>query len=126
MGARIRIPLRVLLACLAVILAAIGAVAVGLAEVSATRGYLMRQADDGLLACARSMLSQGFVAALGSDPVPGQLPPGACDVELLSASGQSLIPAAPGTAAGPALPADGSWLAAHLSRPVTVPGTGAT
>jgi signal transduction histidine kinase len=126
MGARIRIPLRVLLACLAVILAAIGAVAVGLAEVSATRGYLMRQADDGLLACARSVLSQGFVAAPGSDPVPGQLPPGACDMELLSVSGQSLTPAAPGTAAGPALPAGGSWLAAHLSRPVTVPGTGAT
>lgn len=65
MGARIRIPLRVLLACLAVSLAAIGAVAVGLAEVSATRGYLMRQADDGLLACARSMLSHGFVAVPG-------------------------------------------------------------
>ena len=45
MGARIRIPLRAALACLAVSLAAVGAVAVGLAEVSATRGYLMRQAD---------------------------------------------------------------------------------
>ena len=57
MGARIRIPLRVLLACLAVSLVAIGAAATGLAEVSATRGYLMRQADTDLLVCARSMLS---------------------------------------------------------------------
>ncbi len=45
-------------------------------------------------------------------------------MELLSASGQVLIPAAPGTAPGPAIPAGGSWLAAHLARPVTVPGAG--
>ncbi len=124
MGARIRIPLLVLLACLAVSLVAIGAAATGLAEVSATRGYLMRQADTDLLACAGSMLSRRFETAPDSDPVPGQLPPGACDVELLSASGQLLTPAAPGAAAGPILPADGSWLAAHLARPVTVPGAG--
>ncbi len=122
MGARIGIPLRVLLACLAVSLVAIGAVATGLAEVSATRGYLMRQADTDLLACARGMLSHRFVTAPVSDPVLGQLPPGACDTELLTAGGQLLTPAAPGAAAGPALPADGSWLAAHLARPVTVPG----
>ncbi len=125
MGARIRFPLRVLLACLAVSLVATGATAAGLAEVSAARGYLMRQADTDLLACAGSMLSRRFVAAPDSGPVPGQVPPGTCDLELLSASGQLLTPAAPGTAAGPALPAGGSWLAAHLSRPVTVPGTGA-
>jgi hypothetical protein len=120
MGARIRIPLRVLLACLAVSLVAIRVAGVGPAEVSTTRGYLMRQADTDLLACAGSMVSHRFVAA----PESGRLPPGACDMELLTASGQLLTPAAPGTAAGPALPADGSWLAAHLARPVTVPGTG--
>ena len=85
MGARIRIPLRiplrVLLACLAVSLVGIGAVTVGLAEVSATRGYLMQQADDDLLACARSMVSNRFVAAPDSDPAPGQWPLGACDME---------------------------------------------
>ena len=124
MGARIRIPLRAALACLAVSLAAVGAVAVGLAEVSATRGYLMRQADKDLLACAGSLLSHRFVAAPDSDPVAGQLQPGACDMELLTATGQLLTPAAPGSAAGPVLPADGSWLVAHLARPVTVPGAG--
>ena len=124
MDALIRIPLRVLLPCLAVSLVAFGAVAVGLAGVSAAGGYLMRQADNNLLACARSMLSHGFVAVPGSDPVFSQVPPGPCDMELLTASGQLLAFAAPGTAHGPAIPADGSWLTAHLARPVTVPGAG--
>jgi len=115
-----RIPLRVLLSCLAVSLVAVGAVAAGMAGVSGIRGYLMRQADNDLLACASSLLSRPFVAA----PESGPAPPGACDMELMSASGQSLSPAVPGTAAGPALPAGGSWLAAHLARPVTVPGGG--
>ncbi len=124
MGARIRIPLRVLLPCLAVSLVASGAVAVGFAAVAGISGYLMRQADDNLLACASSMLSHGLVAAPGSGSVSGQVPPAGCEMELLSASGQVLIPAAPGTAPGPAIPAGGSWLAAHLARPVTVPGAG--
>jgi signal transduction histidine kinase len=45
---------------------------------------------------------------------------------LLSASGQVLTLAAPGTAYGPVIPAVGSWLAAHLARPVTVPGAGSS
>jgi hypothetical protein len=114
-----RIPLRVLLPCLAVSLVAIAAVTFGLASVSGIRGHLLRQTDDDLLTCASSLLSRPFVAASESGPAP----PGACDMELLSASGQSLTPAAPGTA-GPALPAGGSWLAAHLAWPVTVPGAG--
>ena len=124
MGANIRIPLRVLLPCLAVSLVAFGAVAAGIAGVSAASGYLMRQTDNNLMACAGSMLSQGFVAPPNSAPVSSQLPAGACDMELLSASGQVLTLAAPGTAHGPAILADGSWLAAHLARPVTVPGAG--
>lgn len=124
MGALSRIPLRVLLPCLAVSLVAIGAVAAGLAGVSAASGYLVRQTDNDLLACAGSMLSHGFVAVPGSRPVSSQVLPGACDMELLSASGQVLTLAAPGTAHGPAIPADGSWLTAHLARPVTVPGAG--
>jgi signal transduction histidine kinase len=83
----------------------------------------MRQADDGLRACASSMLSHGPVAVPGSGPVPGQAPPVACGMELLSVSGQVLIPAAP-AAPGPVIPASGSWLAAHLAGPVTVPGAG--
>ena len=105
-------------------LAAFGAVAAGLAGVSAASGYLMRQTDNNLMACAGSVLSDGFVAPPNSAPVPGQLPAGACDMELLSASGQVLTLAAPGTAHGPAILADGSWLAAHPARPVTVPGAG--
>ena len=132
MGALSRIPLRVLLPCLAVSLVAIGAVAAGLVGVSAASGYLVRQTDNDLLACAGSMLSHGFVAVPGSGPVSGpvsgqvssQVLPGACDMELLSASGQVLTLAAPGTAHGPAIPAGGSWLTAHLARPVTVPGAG--
>ena len=124
MGANIRIPLRVLLPCLAVSLAAFGAVAAGLAGVSAASGYLMRQTDNNLTACAGSVLSDGFVAPPNSAPVSGQLPAGACDMELLSASGQVLTLAAPGSAHGPAILADGSWLAAHPARPVTVPGAG--
>ncbi|MGB6583129.1 MAG: hypothetical protein WBF34_34960 [Streptosporangiaceae bacterium] len=126
MGTLIRIPLRVLLPCLAVSLVSFGAVAAGLAGVSGTGGYLMRQADKSLLACARSMLSHGFVAPPNSGPVASQAPPGPCDMELLSATGQVLTLAAPGIAYGPAIPAGGSWLAAHLARPVTVPGTGSS
>jgi len=124
MGALTRMPLRVLLPCLAVSLVAVGALAAGLAGVSAASGYLVRQTDNDLLACAGNMLSHGFVAVPGSGPVPSQVPSGACDMELLSASGQVLALAAPGTAHGPAIPAGGSWLTAHLARPVTVPGAG--
>jgi hypothetical protein len=120
MGALIRMPLRVLLPGLAVIFVAFGAVAAGLAAVSGASGYLIRQADNNLLACASSLLGHGFVASPGSSPVP----PLSCGMELLSASGQVLTLAAPGTAGGPAIPAGREWLAAHLARPVTVPGAG--
>ncbi len=114
-------PLRVLLPCAAVCLAAYGAAVIGAAGVAAADGSVMRQADDGLRACAGGMLSHGPVAVPGSGPVPGQAPPMACGMELLSASGQVLVPAAP-AAGGPAIPARGSWLAAHLAGAVTVPG----
>jgi hypothetical protein len=123
-GALVRVPLGVLLPCLAVGVAVFGAVAAGIAGVSVTSGYLTRQADNNLLACAGRMLSHGFVAAPGPGPVVGPEPPGACGVELLNASGQPLTPSAPGLASGPAVPVSGSWLAAHLARPVTVPGAG--
>jgi hypothetical protein len=123
MGSGIRVPLRVLLPSLAVGLVAFGAIAVGVAGASRTGGYLMRRADSGLLACAGSVLSGGVVAAPGSGPPSAQAPPpGACGWELLSASGQVLALAAPGPASGPAIPVSGSWLAAHLAEPVTVPG----
>jgi hypothetical protein len=122
-GARIRVPLRVLLPCVAVCLVACGAVAIGAVCALAAGGYVLRQADDGLRACASSMLSHGPVAVAGSGAVPGQAPPGPCGVELLSMTGQVLIPA-PAGAGGPAIPASGSWLAAHLAGPVTVPGSG--
>jgi hypothetical protein len=118
MGAFTRMPLRVLLPGLAVSFVALGAIAAGLAGVSGAGGYLMRQADASLLACASSMLSHGFVAAPGSS----QAVPGPCAMELLSTSGQVLTPAAPGTANGPVIPAGGAWRAAHRGRPVTVPG----
>jgi signal transduction histidine kinase len=117
MGARIRIPLWVLLPCLAVSLVALGAVAAGAVGISATRGYLTRQTDSNLLACADGATGQRLLAWPGSGPVPS----GPCDLELLSASGQELTPPPPG-APGPLIPADRSWLAAHRARPVTVPG----
>jgi hypothetical protein len=79
-GALIRIPLRVL-PCLAVSLVASGAVAIGIAGVSGAGSYLIRQADNDLLACASSMLSHGMVAAPGSGPVSRQMSPGACSAE---------------------------------------------
>ncbi len=118
MGTRIRIPLRVLLPGLAVSIVALGAVAAVAVGISGTRGYLVGQADDNLLACAGEMLSQGFVAG----PTSGPAPSGACHVELLSASGQLLTPPAPGASPGPAIPASRSWLAAHTTRPVTAAG----
>jgi hypothetical protein len=113
-GARIAVPLGVLLPCLAVSLAASGAVATGVAMVSSTSGYLVRQADQDVQACAESLQSRGLVV------VPGSVPPGACGIELLSTDGQVVVPAAAG---GPVIPPGRSWLAAHLARPVTVPGT---
>lgn len=119
MGAGIRIPPRVLLPCLAVSLTAVGAVALGLAGLSAAHGYLVRHTDSGLVACTAGVLRRGVVAPPGSSPGSGQVP-GACGTELLSASGHVLTLTAP----GPVIPAGGSWLTAHLARPVTVPGTG--
>ena len=118
MGAGIRIPLRVLLPCLAVGLTALGAVALGMAALSDAHGYLVRQADKELLACAGGVLRRGVVAPPGSSPVSGPVPPEACGTELLSASGQVLSL----TAAGPVIPAGSGWLTDHLARPVTVPG----
>jgi hypothetical protein len=84
---------------------------------------VIRQADDGLRACASGTLSHGLAAVPGSGAVPGQASPMPCDMELLSVSGQVLIPA-PAGAGGPAIPASRSWLAAHLAGPVIVPGSG--
>jgi two-component system, OmpR family, sensor kinase len=114
MGARTRIPLWVLLPSLVVSVVALGAIAAGAIGIAGTRGDLIRQADSNLQACAGQMLSRGFVAG----PTSGPAPPGACDMELLSASGQLLTPPDP----GPAIPARPSWLAAHTARPATVPG----
>ena len=115
MGARIVMPLRILLPCLAVCLVASGAAAIGVAGVSAADGYLMRQADDALRACATSVLSHGLVAVPGPGRAPGRAMPGGCGMELRSAGGQMLIPPAP-AAPGPAIPASSSRLAAHLAR----------
>jgi len=135
MGVRLVMPLRVLLPCLAVCLAAAGAAAIGVAVVSAAGGFVMRQADAAVRACAGSTLSHGpvtvpgygLVAVPGSGLVsvsgPGPAGSGTCGVELVSASGQVLIPAASAAGAA-AVPASGSWLAAHLAGPVTVPGAG--
>jgi hypothetical protein len=121
MGARARIPLWVLLPCLAVSVVALGAAAAGAVAILQARGYLTRQADISLSACAGSVLSRQFTAG----PASGAAPSGACDVELLSATGQLLTPTVPGASHGPAIPAEPSWLAAHTARPVTVPGAGA-
>jgi signal transduction histidine kinase len=120
MGARIRIPLWVLLPCVVVSVAGLGAVAAGAAGVSVTRGFLTRQLDSSLLACAGEATGQ----RLAGWPVP--VPSGACDTELLSAGGRLVAPPAPGEGAGPVIPAGRSWLAAHMSRPVTVPGADGT
>ena len=87
-GARIRLPLGVLLPCVAVCLAASGAAAIGAVGVRATGSYVIRQADDGLRACASSTLSHGLVAVAGSGAVPGQASPVPCDMELLSVRGR--------------------------------------
>jgi hypothetical protein len=132
MGVRVVLPLRVLLPCLAVCLAAAGAAAVGVAASSMAGGVMMRQADEAVRACASSMLGHGLVvvpgtsgpvAVPGSGLAPGPAGSGICGMELVSARGQVLIPAG-SAAGGPVIPASGSWLAAHRAGPVTVPGTG--
>jgi hypothetical protein len=129
MGVRLVLPLRVLLPCVAVWLAAAGAAAIGVAGVSAAGGFVTRQADAAVRACAGSVLSHGPVtvpgyglaAVPGSGLVPGPAGSGGCGVELVTAGGQVLIPAA-SAAGSPAVPAGGSWLGGHLAGPVTVPG----
>jgi hypothetical protein len=123
MGARMAMPLRILLPCLAVGLVASGAVLMGLAGASAASGYLMRQADGALRGCAASVLSYGLVAMPGSGPAAGHVMPGACGIELRSAGGEILIPAAPAFP-GPAVAIAGSWRPVRLAQPVTVPGPG--
>lgn len=146
MGVRTAMPLRVLLPSIAVCLTAAGAAAIGVAVASTAAGFVMRQANSTVRACASSVLSEGPVTVPGYDlvavpgsglaAVPGSGPgavPGSglvagaagavtCGVELVSASGQVLIPAAP-AASTPAIPASGSWLSAHLAGPVTVSGS---
>jgi len=112
-----------LLPFVALCLVASGAAAIGMASVRAAGGYVVQQADDALRACAGSVLSHGPVAVPGSGAVPGTAPPVPCGIELASVSGQVLIPARAGADA-PAIPASGSWLAAHLAGLVTVPGSG--
>jgi signal transduction histidine kinase len=104
MGARMAMPLRTLLPCLAVALVASGAVVIGLTGASAASGYLMRQADGALRGCAANVLSYGLVAMPGSGPAAGHVMAGACGIELRSASGQILIPAVPAVP-GPAITA---------------------
>ena len=72
MGARIVMPLRMLLPCLAVCLVASGAAVVGVVGVSTAGGFVMRQADDAVRVCAGSMLSHGLVAVPSSGPLPGR------------------------------------------------------
>ena len=91
MGARIRIPLWMLLPAVAVSVVALGAVAVGAAGIPGTRGYLTRQTDSSLLACAGGAMGQRFV----NWPASAAAPSNACDMELLSASGKLLSPPAP-------------------------------
>jgi hypothetical protein len=127
MGALARVPLWVMLPCLAVSLVAAGAVAVGLADVSAARAGFLQQVDDDLLACAGSVEDRSVVTP-GSGPACGQAASGRYDMELLTPAGQLLFPEGPAPAdsgsagTSPALPASPGWLAAHRSRPVTVPG----
>jgi hypothetical protein len=121
MRARIRVPLWASLPGLAVSTVALAAVAASAVGLSGTRGYLTRQADRSLLACTGGVIDQRLVDWPASGPVPS----GACGTELLSASGQLLAPPPPGAGPGPVIPAGRSWLAAHTSRPVTVPGAGA-
>jgi hypothetical protein len=109
-----------LLPLVAVGLAAAGASAVGMAGISAARGYLMRQVDQNLAVCAAGPLSHPVVAVPGS----GLALPGPCDAELLSAGGQPLTSAVPGAPVGSVLPVGGARSPARLRRPVTVPGTG--
>jgi hypothetical protein len=118
----VRLPLRVLLPCAAVGLVACGAAGIGVASVQAAGGSVVRQADEGLGGCAGSVLSHGPVFVPGSGAVPDQAPPVPCGVELLSVTGQVVIPA-PAGVGGPDIPASGRWLAAHLGGPVTVPGS---
>ena len=105
---RIRLPLRVLLPCVAVCLVACGAAAIGAVCVQAAHGYVMRQADEGLRACASSLLGHGLVAVPESGAVPGQAPPGPCGMELLSVTGQVLIPVGCQKSAWPVSCSDGS------------------
>ena len=121
MGARMAMPLRILLPCLAVGLVASGAVVIGVTAASAASGYLMRQADGALRGCAASVLSYGLVVMPGSGPAAGRVMPGTCGIELRSAGGEILIPAAPAVP-GPAIAASGSWQPVRLPQPVTVPG----
>lgn len=95
MGVRLVLPLRVLLPCLAVWLAAAGAAAIGVAGVPVAGGFVMRQADDAVRACAGSVLSHGPVtvpgyglaAVPGLGLVPGPAGSGGCGVELVAAGG---------------------------------------
>src|SRR2546429_9013942 len=70
MGARIVMPLRILLPCLAVCLVASGAAAIGVAGVSAADGYLMRQAHHAPRAPAPRVLHPGRGAVARPRPAP--------------------------------------------------------
>ncbi len=72
------------------------------------------------------MLSRRFVAAPDSDPVPGQVPPGSLRHGVADRERPVADSCGSRRRGGPALPADGSWLAAHLRgrSPCQAAGTG--
>jgi two-component system OmpR family sensor kinase len=126
-----RTPLRVKLITAVLVLVAVALAIISIAGLSVIRGYQLGQADDQL----QTLSSQGphAVAAYLNGDNPGQ----AQDITLLwIPSGVSphvvIAPTAEGVSSrymsnsapvlpGPAIPVKGSWLADHLSRPVTVP-----
>jgi hypothetical protein len=153
MGVRVARLLRVL-PFLAVCLVAAGAAAIGIGVASTAGGFVMRQADDVVRACASSVLSHGPVTVPGYDlvAVPGYGLVAVSGSGLVAAPGPGLVAVSgsgrPGlagsgscgvelvsasgqvlipaasAAGGPAVPASGSWLAAHLAGTSTVPGAG--
>lgn len=100
MGARMIMPLRMLLPCLTVCLVASAAAVIGVASASAAGAYLTRAADGAVRACAASVLSHSLMAMPGSGSALDRAMPGACRIQLRGADGRMLIPAAPAAPGG--------------------------
>jgi two-component system, OmpR family, sensor kinase len=122
-----RTPLRVKLIVAVLALVTVALALIGLAGVTALRGYLVGRLDEQLRGVAPAFV-EDRPPRQGGPEDHGRRPPSPYLVQIRDAAGTLVEePGADALEAGqgrPVLPADGAWFPAHTGAPLTVPAEG--